>query len=146
MNWGAERWQHRMPPLESCFLGPSVYGHVLSKCTGHSKIICYSTPSNHHRQIFFPSWLSNPKVLGFFGLIGCTLGWPNSSGQHSWGIRGHMVSPAYFCSGSPKSITASRLSSKTSPLSRPPPNSLQTPVCRRIESSELTRAQTLLQS
>lgn len=35
--------------------------------------------------------LSSPRVLGVLGLIGCTLGWPNSSGQHSWGIRRHIV-------------------------------------------------------
>lgn len=149
MNWGAEG-QHRVPPLEPYFPGPLVYGHVVSKYTGHSEIICYITPSNHHRQIIFPSW-QVPAVqshgFGVFGLTGCTLGWPNSSGQHSWGIRGHMVSPAHFCSGSPKSITSLRLSSKASPLCGLfSPNSLQTPMCRKVDSFELMRAQTHRQS
>lgn len=147
VNWGAAGC---CSPLEPCFPGPLVYGHVVSKCTGHSEIICYITPSNHHRQIF-PSWqvpaVQSQSFEGFC-LTGCTLGWPSSSGQHSWGIRGHMVSPAHFCSGSPKSNTSSRLSSKTSPLFCFVffPNSLQTPMCRRVESSELMRAQSHRQS
>lgn len=92
MNWGAEG-QHRVPPLEPYFPGPSVYGHVVSKYTGHSEIICYITPSNHHRQIFFPSW-QVPAVqshsFGVFGLTGCTLGWPNSIAGESGGTWYHL--------------------------------------------------------
>ena len=59
--------------MEPCFPGPLVSGHIVSKWTGQSTIICYITPSTHHCQI--SSSLPgrhlplNPKVLGFLAYL-----------------------------------------------------------------------------
>lgn len=90
VNWEAEGWEHRIPPLGPCFMGPLVFCHIVSKWTGHSTAICCITPSFHCHQTssFLPGWYlpPYPKALffifwgGFFGLIGLN-SQPNGSTQ-----------------------------------------------------------------
>ncbi|XP_053765836.1 uncharacterized protein LOC128779026 isoform X1 [Panthera pardus] len=92
VNWGAEGQEHRIPSMGSCFRGSLVFGHIMSKWTGHSTITCYITSYTHRSQTSFscgpirrlcfqPHWLNTQQ---------------NSPSRHSWGFRGHVVLPTHF--------------------------------------------------
>lgn len=115
-----------------------VYGHVVSKYRT-SEIICHITPSNHHRQIFFPSWqVPAVQLQSFegFRLTGCTLAGQAALASIAGESGGTWYHLPIFVQG-PLNPTPHRdylQKNQSTVLFCFFPNSLQTPMCRRVES------------